>query len=213
MFRRCDPEFEAKLDAFFSQEELDRHPDTVCGLWPDTRLAYVNPAWERFAEENGGQPGIRERWDLGARYLDAVPESLRPFYEDLLKEAPERGETLRPLTHEYECSSAESYRKYHMQVYALPNREGYVIVNSSVVEQPHDAKERPAYSPEADVYADVDGTIRQCAHCRRVQRTEGTDAWDWIPAWVERCPESTSHVLCPICFDYYYPEVARDTGG
>lgn len=143
-----DANFAARLAPHFRLEELERYPATVFGLWPDFRLAYLNPAWTAFADVNGGQPSVTSTWGLGTRYLDAIAEPLRPFYERLLARAPEPGASLHPVSHQYECSSATLFRKFSMQVYALPEGAGFVIVNSLLVETPHDASGRPPHSAD-----------------------------------------------------------------
>jgi hypothetical protein len=37
---------------------LEDATGTVYGLWPDLTLAFMNPAWFRFAAENRGEPAI-----------------------------------------------------------------------------------------------------------------------------------------------------------
>jgi hypothetical protein len=206
--RHIDDRFAALLSPRFRVADLEGHPASVFGMWRDTTLAYVNPAWSAFAESNNGQPAVEREWGLGARYLDAIAEPLQPFYERLLQEAPGVGMSLRPASHTYECSSADVFRRFVMQVYCLPERSGFVVVNSLVVEAPHDPAARPAQSPDAVRYMNTDGVIVQCSHCRRIRHAGADERWDWVPEWVEHSPRDTSHGLCPICFEYYYPDVA-----
>ncbi|MGN6133451.1 MAG: hypothetical protein ACTHOU_03080, partial [Aureliella sp.] len=63
----------------FNVEELDRLAATIYGLTPDLKLAYTNPAWHRFALENGGSK-IAPQWGLGRSILEAIAEPLRPFF-------------------------------------------------------------------------------------------------------------------------------------
>lgn len=206
MDERIDPAFVPLLREM-SFEELERHPESVVGLWPDSRIAYVNPAWNRFAAENGGQPQIGDRWGLGAHYLDAVSDPLRPFHEGLLRRSVEQttASEMRPVGHEYQCSSARLFRRYHMDVYALRGGQAFLIVNSLVLERPHDEKEHKPVDPEPDLHIGEDGLLHQCSHCRLVQRAREPERWDWVPQWVERPPDNTSHTICPICFEFYYP--------
>lgn len=204
-----DPKFAALMLPRFRLEDLDRETASVFGLWPDARLAYTNSAWRAFAQSNGGQPAIAKHWDLGASYLDAIANPLRPFYEDLLTRAANvAGTSLYPIPHEYECSSADVFRKFAMHVYPLDGRSGFIVVNSLIVETPHDSITRPSHAPETSCYANEKGIILQCCHCRRVRRADDSTRWDWVPAWVEQSPAATSHGLCDVCFNYYYPEEA-----
>ncbi len=203
-----DANFAARLAPHFRLEELDRYPASVFGLGPDSRLAYFNPAWTAFADANGGQPRVASTWGLGTRYLDAIAEPLRPFYERLLAGAPEPGASLHPVSHQYECSSATLLRRFNMQVYSLPGGAGVVVVNSLLVEMTHDASVRPPQSADRGRYLDPRGIIVQCSHCRLVQRAADPTRWDWVPAWVEHSPSETSHSVCHLCFEYYYPDDA-----
>ena len=181
--------------------DLEKHHGSIYGLWPDLRLAYVNPAWHRFAAENGGEPAISTRWKLGACILDAFSQDLGSYYRTAYNRCLELGE---PWEHQYECSSKDRYRRFHQTVYPL-GRSGLLVVNSLVVELPHDPAERSPRGPDEPVYRDGYGLIHQCAHCRRVQNLRTAQRWDWVPAWVERIPSPTSHTFCPACFGYYYP--------
>lgn len=194
-----DQEFKRLLKGF-KLTRLEDHHGSVYGLWPDFRLAYVNPAWFRFAEENGGEPDISTRWSLGASFLDAFPSVVVSYYETSCRSCLETGERWE---HRYECSSRHLYRQFHQIVYPLDG-SGLLVVNSLVVEQPHDEAERPPQNPDESVYRDEDGLLNQCAHCRRVQNVRSEQRWDWVPEWVEKFPEKTSHSFCPTCLGYYY---------
>jgi hypothetical protein len=201
-----DADFAALLGPRFRLEDLDQEPASVFGLWPDGTIAYTNPAWRAFASANEGQPAVEREWGLGARYLDAITDALRPFYEDLLARAPDAGTSLHPAFHQYECSSATVFRRFGMQVYALDGRAGFIIVNSLLVEAPHDDAVRPPHAADPASYVNARGIIVQCSHCRRVQHAVHPTRWDWVPGWVDRSPAATSHGICPVCFEYYYPD-------
>jgi hypothetical protein len=208
---RIDPAFEAILSRAFQVSSLDRQLETVVALWPDFRIAYVNPAWDTFAERNGGLPAVRERWDIGANYLDAIAPPLRPFFQRLLETAPDSLSALHSSSHDYECSSATTYRLLNVQVFTLHGRTGYVLVHSSRIERPHSD---PVVSTSLDAYVDANGLSRQCSHCRRVERVDEPGRWDWVPLWVASPPAHISHSICPACFDYYYgvPADSEDFG-
>jgi hypothetical protein len=203
---RCLETFEPALKRFDS-DELARHEGTIFGLDDELRLAYVNPAWDRFARENGGQPEIRRHWDLGTPILHAVPESLRPFYERLLDPTVVHDGKDFPRTrrHEYECSSGSVFRWFHMEVLPLGRGAGLLVINSPIIVRAH-GRDREPREPDLELFRDGHGIVRQCSHCRRVSRPRDDARWDWIPAWVEKAPPMTSHTLCPLCLDYHYPD-------
>ncbi|MEQ8785608.1 MAG: hypothetical protein RIC55_04885 [Pirellulaceae bacterium] len=185
----------------FSEKQLDAHQGSVYGLTSDLHIAYVNPAWDRFAAENAGEPAIGRSWNLGASWLDAIPEVLRQFFLDLLASSRAGKDSLHPVSHDYECSSDETFRRFHMDVYPLRADAGYLIVNSLLVEEPHP---NACKVSSLNGYADSDGVIHQCAHCRRVEHQRVPSRWDFIPQWVKSPPQSVSHSICPICLDHYY---------
>jgi len=186
-------------------EQLDSHPESIFAIDPDGRLIYVNAGWHRFADANGGQPQIADFWGIGASYFAALPESLEPFYRHLFRQAPDYATAATPLAHCYECSTPTLYREYNMLIYALPERLGHLVVNSLVVERPHDPQTHPPRDPAGVDYVDDGGFVHQCAHCRRIQHQGGEARWDWVPAWVDQPPANTSHSICPVCMDYYFP--------
>ena len=183
-------------------DDLEARTGAVYGTWPDFRLAYMNPAWFHFARDNGGEPQISARWGLGRSLLDCAAGRVRKFLEAGLGACLESGEV---WAHDYECSSASLFRRFHQVVYPLGAAQGLLIVNACRIERPHDPAARPAHAAEAGEYTDDDGLISQCAHCRRVQHARDPGRWDWVPEWVRRCPYNTSHTFCPECLGHYYP--------
>jgi hypothetical protein len=200
---QVDPEFAPLLKEHFQLDELDKHPGAVFGVWPDSRIAYLNPAWHRFASENGGMPAIAQSWGLGRRYLDSIPPVIRPVYEHLLAHALETGlDAMHPVTHEYECSNATTFRTFRMQLYGLRGR-GVLIVNTLMREAPHDHAHRTPEPADERRYRDHRGLIVMCSYCRRIQDPASLSRWDWVPAWVEAMPADLSHGACPICRDFH----------
>lgn len=181
---------------------LESSANVIYGLWPDLTLAYVNPAWFRFARDNHGEPAISRDWPLGRCVMDAVPPPLQVFYRDYFGSflAPVASTFLSPQ--EYECSSAENFRLHLMSVYPLAEQAGLLVSNALAVGRTH---ARPAHPPYADDYHDPGGWIRQCSHCRCVQHAGQADRWDWVPYWVASPPASITHALCPLCLDHFYP--------
>jgi hypothetical protein len=207
MNERIAPGFQDLL-ANFDSAGLENRTNTVFGLWDDMSLAYFNPGWISFAEANGGEPAISHEWRLGRSVFDAIPAVMQRFYHEFLQTglhaAPETNRF--PVNFEYECSSDSTYRRYVMLLYSLSAGKGLLVVNSLVSEDPHDPEKQIACQPDARIYADNEGTIHQCAHCRRIENLTVPNRWDWVPAWVKKIPQNASHTLCNICLDYYYPD-------
>jgi len=197
----------SELLADYEHKSLLDADETIYGMWPDFRLAFVNVGWMSFAELNGGIPNITTDWSLGRRVTDAIAEPLRPFfetnYEKCLREK-------RPWEHVYECSSAKLYRKFHMMTFPLGESEGFLVINSLRHAEAHRRVELP---PIEDLYRNAQGIVVQCCHCRRVRRVGSDQTWDWVPDWVSTQPSNTSHSLCEPCVGFHYsPQRSTTTG-
>lgn len=200
---RCDPSF-AKLLPQNYLSSLESHPHVVHGLWPDLSLAYFNPQWSLFAEQNGGKDML-SAWPLGRSMLQAVPEVGREYYE-MFYAAALSCDSAHPKEHEYECSSAEVFRKFVMMAYPLRAgaQMGLVVVHSLKAEWLHVDTAPTSMPPTAQLYTQSTGLIRQCMHCRRVHRADESDSWDWVPAWVREPQDNVTHSLCAVCLEHYY---------
>jgi len=203
--KRCQSGFE-KLLRKFSMADLEDSDNTIFGLWSDFTIGYFNPGWVKFAKENGAPRTLSSSKCLGMSVIDVCAEELRPFYKRLYKLClSTKGKTQEPFEYEYECSSPTLYRRFVMALYALDAAEGILVVNSLALETKHSSQK--ALYPTADIseYINEKGIIIQCAHCRRVQHRQYKNRWDWVQQWVKTPPEESSHGLCSMCFDYYYP--------
>ena len=129
-----DPAFKPLLDDK-GLRELDTAYSTIYGLWPDFRLAYINPGWFRFACDEEGEPGISMNWKIGTFILDAMVSDIRPFYKNMYERCLQEG---RVWEHDYECSSATRYRQFHQLPYPLASSVGLLLGNAILVDREHD---------------------------------------------------------------------------
>ena len=181
------------------------HSGSVYGLDEDYCIAYLNPAWYRFAEENGSNLFLGERWALGRNIFECIPEVLHDRYKKLYDAARVVDlEELTPPRCEYECSSPTEFRKFSMHFHPL-GELSVLVVNSIVIEAPHNDRAAPVQTlhDESD-YRNTHGIIRQCANCRRVQNLRQGQRWDWVPKWVKNPASSISHGICETCASHYY---------
>lgn len=201
---RIDPEFRRLLQNY-NFDDLEAHCGPIYGVWKNLILAYLNPGWYRFSQENGGEPAISAEWDLGRSILDCMPGEMKLLYKNKLNDCL-KFHTV--WNYEFECSSDIFYRRYHQLVHPLGNREGLLIINSLVIERYHTLEERPVRAADRSLYTDKNGMINQCAYCRRVKNIQEIECWDWVPEWVKQCPKNTTHTFCPACFGFYFPKPA-----
>jgi len=187
--------------AGFRMENLEADASIIYLMQPDLRIVYCNKAWDQFASRNGGA-GLSRSTILGTRTLDVIAEPLKSFYANGFAQAKASG---KPWVHDYECSSPESYRLFHMRV--LPLADSYLLVENSLrVERPH-GPERPAMPANPALYLSEQGILTLCCHCRRTRRIDSAanPVWDWVPAHLVDPPGPVSHGLCRNCRAYFYP--------
>ncbi len=178
-------------------EYLENYPNTIYGLSRDLTLNYFNPGWFQFAKDNNGEPAISERFKLGTHIGDSITGDARDYYMEAFNRVLQNGKVWH---HTYECSSPTLLRKFYQTVYPLDKHKGLLIVNSLVKEEPYGMNDR---KPLEALYRQPNGFIKQCCNCRRVQRANDPETWDWVPAWVEKLPENVTHSFCYVCFDFY----------
>lgn len=163
-------------------------------------IVYCNAAWDRFALANGGADVVRAR-QVGRNLAPAVPWVLRDFYWRAFENVWKTGV---PWEHDYECSSADVFRGFHMRVELLSrrvNRSPLVIANSLAASLPHSGDTQAGLE---DRYRDADGIITMCCHCRRTKRPSGLEIWDWAPDFLRAPPRNVSHGLCGPCVQLHY---------
>jgi hypothetical protein len=198
------PEFEALIGAS-RLESLNSHPGSVYGLDSALNISYLNPAWFKFSEDNGGEVFVSSDWTLGKQIFSSIPDAQKSFYRDLFESAlNENKPSITSQQMEYECSSPELYRRFSMHLYPV-GKDGILVVHSLLIEEPHRSSLADGVIVlDEDNYIDKDGIVRQCANCRRIQNLNNTEQWDWIPKWVTEAHPRTSHSICRPCRQHYY---------
>lgn len=182
------------VDLDLIMSELATSSDTAYVTTRELRLVRTNEGWTRFAMANAGE-GTLERCQPGYRIDDALPAPLRDFYTAAFERA---FVSRRPFEHDYECSSADVFRRMHMIVYPIAD-SFLLFVHSVRIEKEHSRV--PSQMSLAR-----EGVVPMCAHCRRVREPNG--AWLWVPALVASPPPNVSHGLCEPCMEFYYPALA-----
>jgi hypothetical protein len=176
---------------------LEENPSLLYLLNPELKIVYCNKAWDRFAMQNGGMEWLRANV-VGQSVLEATSGPLTGFYAEVFAKVTRDG---RPWQHDFECSSPDVYRLFHMR--ALPLEGSSILIENSLrIEHPH-GKDRPAMSPIEAMYRNEHAIIVMCAHCRRTRR-KAMPRWDWVPAFVADSPTPVSHGLCETCRTYYF---------
>ena len=182
-------------------QTLEDSKHSIYGVDKDLNLIYINPAWMKFAEENGSASDVLKKYPLGSPMINAIGgKKVKKHYLMNYFKALQTGVVWQ---HEYECSAEKIYRKFHQGVYPLKDGNGLVIINSLMVERPIKGEKKMTYDG-IQIYNQPDGTITQCSNCRHCQRSDNSLEWDWVPEYVRNMPQNVSHSICPTCFDYFW---------
>lgn len=193
--------FEDKLVGI-DLETLEQSTRTICCVDRKLNINHVNPSWVTFALSNGANEANLNKVLLGSSITQAIGgRKIRDFYVQNYTRILDTGEVWR---HDYECSTHHEYRLFSQIAYPLKDGEGLIIINSLKVNFPMDQTGRKAHKAIEEYYTQSTGFIVQCTNCRHTLRADDSNAWDWVPEWVERMPKNCNHTICPTCFDYYW---------
>ena len=91
----------------------------------DLRITYCNPAWDRFALENGGEHLCRPA-PIGISVLDYISGPDKQYFAKQYRRVIGQKE---PWERDYECSSARVYRSFRRRVVPMQKRPGLFVVN------------------------------------------------------------------------------------
>ncbi len=182
------------------RDAYDKDPAIIYALDEDLRLVRCNPAWDRFARDNGAAELSGSR-ALGVSVLDVTPKILRDFYLTAYQSVRN---FRRQWWHIFDCSSPGVSRSFQMRV--LPaGAKGLLVVNTLIREEPH----QETAAARVEQYTDAEGVVTMCAHCRRVEHLTQPGRWDWIPSLLLLNGTLARAGLCPFCFAYHYPARGR----
>jgi hypothetical protein len=162
---------------------LDDEPDSACLLGEDWEFLYVNPAWERFAEENGGHSATTSRL-LGQSYLRFAGD---PATTQLLQSIQVRVTAGEAFTLATTCDGPQVKRR--LASHFLPLWSGNVLatVVLHLVVAPGAAEDR--WWGQKDLAAPPGTT---CGSCHRLR---GGPGWR-----VDERPDAEgASTCCPTC--------------
>jgi hypothetical protein len=184
----------------FDRAAVERDPSVSFIISKDFELLYFNRAYFEFARQNGGEPALSRNFPVGSNLLDAISGELKDFHEVRLA----RALAARTASHhDYYCHTVDRYREFHETAYPLADSGGLLLVHSLKINEPMPSH-ADAREPTESTYREPTGLFTQCSNCRRIRRSDGSGVWDWVPAWVARAPEITSHSICAPCYEYYW---------
>ncbi len=187
---------------------LAAEASSACLLDARGVILFVNPAWDRFARENGGEPGALGEAVLGTRWLDHVRgDEVRAHHGRLLERAL-AGQGWSGVLHLGECNSPTEARLVVSRLERVLSGAGgepvgvaavYTVLATRPLAELH-----PPVEAEAASYRRADGYVVQCACCRRVQSPAELARWDLVPALIAHRAGQVTHGLCELCARLYY---------
>jgi len=178
------------------REAYDADPAVIYALDDGLRIVRCNPAWDRFARENGASDLYGSRVS-GLAIMDVVPKALRDYYVEAY-EAVRKFH--REWWHIFDCSSPGLFRSFQMRI--LPGDPGIVVINTLLHEEPSGPDQTVR---RLEQYTDAEGIITMCAHCRRVEHLTQPGRWDWAPSLLRANQALVKPSLCGFCTAYHYP--------
>lgn len=182
------------------REAYDADPAVIYVLDENLKIVQCNPAWDRFAVENGA-PGLTGSRVCGTGIMDVVPPVLHDFYGTAYATVRR---FQRQWWHVFDCSSADVSRSFQMRILPEGPRD-LVVINTLLREEPHVAQA----AARIEEYSDADGVVTMCANCRRVEHLTQPGRWDWLPWLLAASGALVKPGLCSFCFAYHYPGKSR----
>ena len=133
--------------------------------------------------------------------LAAIDQHLQPFYRALF----ERAFAGEIVAHRYQCHLPERYREFTMRILPDHRCATALIEHAQIVDL-----DLPGFTglDDVDIRARYlrQGVVVQCCHCRKVRRSGGdNESWEWVGRLIAQPWPGTTHGLCPVCLEFYYP--------
>lgn len=173
----------------------DDNDSVIYFIDSERRIVRCNREWDRFALANGGGDAVSKKV-VGAGVMAFVPSHLRSFYSAAYDNVQRHR---RDWWHTFQCSSPTHLRIFHMRI--LPCKDGGFLTINTLISSTELERLQPRALSD---YADADGLVAMCSHCRRVRRCRGTRAWDWVPELLIGSQALVAFDLCEFCTAFHY---------
>jgi len=191
--------------------------DPACLLDDAGTYLFANEAWDPGPPAGAGPGGEPGRALVGRSWLDGFPsDEVRRLHAEFLFSAlkPPPGARRRALVHILERNTPASAVLVAMRMEPVVLDGGplaVAITHTAVRERPID-EVYPLVERPSESYRDAAGAITQCACCRRMHDPVVTEeeAWDLVPALVDRPPQGAVQALCGLCRELHYGQPAPE---
>jgi hypothetical protein len=186
---------------------LAADPMPGCLLDPGGIIRFVNAAWDRFAEENGGAPRALGAAVVGTSWLDHVQgDEVRQHCRALLERALQ-GSGWAGVVELCECNSPELARLVACRFERVAGPDGgepvglaatYTTLHTRLLDRTRDA-----FEGDDGRFRGADGSFLACACCRRVLGPRPPGAWTFVPRLVRSPPPDLVYTICGACRTLY----------
>lgn len=177
-------------------ESIENSDDCIYFLDSDFYVKGYNSAYYNFAMANGAKD-FDQSVGIGSNLLNSLPNQLKSYFIDSFAIA-KQNQTI--FSHDFECSSLDTYRLYHQTAYPLPNHKGFVISNHCFINN----LRQDLQVALSDEHIDNNSIIVQCCGCQKTKNKK-SHQWDWIPTLSTDEQERVSHSVCHNCKSHFYP--------
>jgi len=184
--------------------------DPACLLDAGGNYLFVNEAWNREGAAAEERPPL-----VGTSWLDRFQsEEVRRLHAEFLFHTlkPAAGARPRPEVHILERNTSTSAVLVAMKMEPVLLDGGPVavaITHTPVRERPID-EVYPLVERGPEEYRAADGTLTQCACCRRVKDPAEEGRWDLVATLVEAPPSGAAQALCGLCRQLHYGQPTEE---
>ncbi len=189
-------------------EAMDADSGVVVLLSLELVILRLNRQWDIQAARDGASAGIAPEQMLGRQYLDFVVGPQREQLEQAFREAAALPRWTDSIWLHGECNTPMLRRLLTTRISPLWTGEvrplrGYLVHHELRVTGAL-GSHYPLTVVNPDDLREPDGRLVQCSCCRRV-REPHSGRWVMSVALLERSDPRTSHGLCALCLETYYP--------
>jgi hypothetical protein len=110
--------------------------DPIFVLDKELTIRGYNAAYFQFAEHNS-QVAVQQHLGIGGSFLKSLTEQLSKKLDNLFTQCLSKQET---FSHNYECSSPKTFRKYRQTDYPLKNQQGFLVTNHCFISSEFEQK-------------------------------------------------------------------------
>lgn len=188
---------------------LDQEAHVVMLVENDGTISFLNREWTLSAHRDSAPGGCDPKAVLGRPYLDFVAGAIRPHVAEAFNRAAALSPGFDSVWLHGECNTSTLRRLLTTRISPLweqggeGNAAGLLVHHQLRVVGALDAH-YALVEHAIDALRDDRQLIVQCGCCRRVREPQ-SGRWSMCVALLQVSAKDTSHGLCELCVETYYP--------